>query len=68
MYALLAGCHNLGNSGANMLGAYALEFFDVTPAGRRNGPAGYLNWRGGGGSGYRPPAGANSPGHRAAAA
>ena len=34
MYALLAGCHNLGNSGASMLGAYVLELFDVTPAGR----------------------------------
>jgi len=36
MYALLAGCHNLGNSGANMLGAYALEYFGVTPSGRRD--------------------------------
>jgi hypothetical protein len=33
MYALLAGCHNLGSSGAAMLGAYALEYFGVTPNG-----------------------------------
>lgn len=33
MYALLAGCHNLGSSGAAMIGAYLLEYFGVTPNG-----------------------------------
>jgi hypothetical protein len=36
MYALLAGCHNLGSSGASMIGAYALEYFEVTPNGSPN--------------------------------
>jgi len=33
MYALLAGCHNLGNSGASMMGAYMLEQMGVIPNG-----------------------------------
>jgi MFS family permease len=36
MYALLAGCHNLGSSGAAMMGAYALEWFGITPNGSEN--------------------------------
>merc|ERR1719326_1707471 len=33
MYALLAGCHNLGNSISEYLGAYALHVLEVQPSG-----------------------------------
>lgn len=33
MFALLAGCANLGHSCSSMIGAYALEAFGVTPTG-----------------------------------
>jgi len=36
MYALLAGCHNLGNSIASNLGAFMLEMLSVVPTGADN--------------------------------
>lgn len=36
MYALLAGCHNLGNTLSEYLGAYILEILGVSPAGLPN--------------------------------
>jgi len=36
MYALLAGCHNLGNTLSEYLGAYILDILDVNPAGLPN--------------------------------
>lgn len=36
MFALLAGCHNLGNLISEYMGAYVLELLDVTPTGAPN--------------------------------
>lgn len=36
MYALLAGCHNLGGSISSYLGAYCLAMWNVEPAGKPN--------------------------------
>lgn len=36
MYALLAGCHNLGNTLSEYIGAYALHVLEVRPAGLNN--------------------------------
>lgn len=36
MYALLAGCHNLGNTLSEYLGAYILDILDINPAGLDN--------------------------------
>merc|ERR1719487_2635557 len=36
MYALLAGCHNLGNTLSEYLGAYVLDILGVNPAGEAN--------------------------------
>merc|ERR1719321_589747 len=36
MYALLAGCHNLGNTLSEYLGAYILDILGVSPAGLPN--------------------------------
>jgi len=33
MYALLAGCHNVGRAGAYMIGAHLLTLFEVSPRG-----------------------------------
>jgi len=43
MYALLAGCHNLGNTLSEYLGAYILEKLDVNPAGLPNESAQFKN-------------------------
>jgi len=43
MYALLAGCHNLGNTLSEYLGAYILEKLDVNPAGLPNEGAQFKN-------------------------
>lgn len=42
-YALLSGCHNLGNTLAEYLGAYVLERLQITPAGRNNEGAAFQN-------------------------
>lgn len=36
MYALLAGCHNLGNTLSEYLGAYILEWLSIQPSGVEN--------------------------------
>lgn len=36
MYALLAGCHNLGNTLSEYLGAYILEYLHIRPTGSDN--------------------------------
>lgn len=36
MYALLAGCHNLGNNVAGNCGALVLELLDCTPSGQKH--------------------------------
>merc|ERR1719321_2626790 len=36
MYALLAGCHNLGNTLSEYLGAYVLDILEVRPSGLNN--------------------------------
>merc|ERR1719355_313869 len=36
MYALLAGCHNLGSTLSEYIGAYVLHLLDVRPSGRDN--------------------------------
>lgn len=43
MYALLAGCHNLGNTLSGFLGAYILEILGVQPAGLPNEGAMFEN-------------------------
>jgi hypothetical protein len=43
MYALLAGCHNLGNTLSEYLGAYILEILGVNPAGLDNEGAQFDN-------------------------
>lgn len=43
LYALLAGCHNLGNTISEYLGAYALEHFNCTPRGDKNESAKFDN-------------------------
>lgn len=46
MYALLAGCHNVGHSGSQMLGAYVLHWFEVTPRGAVGEAAAFDNlWK-----------------------
>jgi hypothetical protein len=43
MYALLAGCHNLGNTLAGYLGAYILECLNVRPTGSDGEDANFDN-------------------------
>merc|ERR1719424_914931 len=43
MYALLAGCHNLGNTLSLYLGAYILEMLGVRPTGAKNESAQFNN-------------------------
>jgi folate/biopterin transporter len=43
MYALLAGCHNLGNTLSAYLGAYILELLNINPAGLPNEAAQFDN-------------------------
>jgi len=43
MFALLAGCANLGHSCSSMLGAYALEAFGVTPTGQKGDVDKFVN-------------------------
>ena len=37
MYALLAGCHNLGGTIASATGAYVLQVLEVQPSGAKDG-------------------------------
>jgi folate/biopterin transporter len=47
MYALLAGCHNLGNTIASNCGALVLQWLGCAPSGRLNEDAEFTNlWRG----------------------
>mmetsp|Transcript_48385 Transcript_48385/g.121960 ORF Transcript_48385/g.121960 Transcript_48385/m.121960 type:complete len:581 (-) Transcript_48385:149-1891(-) len=47
MYALLAGCHNLGNTIASNCGALALELLNCQPSGADNESAQFNNlWKG----------------------
>merc|ERR1719311_802628 len=47
MYALLAGCHNLGNTIASNCGAYVLLLLNCNPSGADNEDAEFTNlWRG----------------------
>merc|ERR1719428_2746365 len=46
MYALLAGCYNLGNALSDYMGAYLLEVFEVRPSGANNESAQFANlWK-----------------------
>lgn len=46
MYALLAGCHNLGNSIASIIGAYLLHRLDCSPSGAPGESAQFQNlWK-----------------------
>lgn len=46
MYALLAGCHNLGSTVANNCGSLLLVLMDVTPSGQIDESAQFVNlWR-----------------------
>jgi len=46
MYALLAGCHNLGNTVASNCGALLLNYLEVTPRGEENESAQFANlWK-----------------------
>merc|ERR1719164_228452 len=43
MYALLAGCHNLGNTLSEYMGAYVLELLEIKPSGADNESAQFDN-------------------------